>query len=81
MVVSGALGSKLDPTTDNGVGSKMGLDATVPVGRREDFKLIHVKGEEEVDLGAVLQQDAHIALRRTLGELLAKFGSVRIAAL
>jgi 2,5-furandicarboxylate decarboxylase 1 len=70
VVVSSALDSKLDPITDNGIGSKMGLDATVPVGRREDFMRIHVKGEEEeVDLVAVLRQDAHIALRCSLDEV------------
>jgi 2,5-furandicarboxylate decarboxylase 1 len=73
VIVSGALGSKLDPTTDNGISSKMGLDATVPVGRREDFKRIRVKGEEDVDLGAVLQPDTNMAFRRALGEV---FGAV-----
>lgn len=31
VVVHGAQGSKLDPSTDDGVGSKMGLDCTVPL--------------------------------------------------
>lgn len=31
VVAHGALGSKLDPSTDDGVGSKMGLDCTVPL--------------------------------------------------
>lgn len=30
MVVAGALGKKLDRTTDNGISAKMGLDATAP---------------------------------------------------
>jgi 2,5-furandicarboxylate decarboxylase 1 len=67
LVVSGALGSKLDPTTDNGIGAKMGLDATVPVDAPElDFKRIHVKGEEEVNLADVLQKDPNAALSRVL---------------
>jgi 2,5-furandicarboxylate decarboxylase 1 len=67
LVVSGALGSKLDPTTDNGIGAKMGLDATVPVDAPElDFKRIHVKGEEEVNLADVLQKDPNAALPRVL---------------
>jgi hypothetical protein len=47
----------------------MGLDATVPVGRRGDFTRIRVKGEENVDLGAVLQPDTNMAFRRALGEV------------
>lgn len=49
MVVSSALGSKLDPTTDNGIGAKMGLDATAPVTALQlAFKRIRIKGEEDV---------------------------------
>ncbi|WP_024508913.1 UbiD family decarboxylase [Bradyrhizobium sp. ARR65] len=67
LVVSGALGSKLDPTTSSGISAKMGIDATVPVGAPElDFKRIHVKGEEEVDLGTVLQKDPNAAFSRVL---------------
>jgi 2,5-furandicarboxylate decarboxylase 1 len=67
LVVSGALGSKLDPTTSNGISAKMGLDATVPVDAPElDFTRIHVKGEEEVDLATVLQEDANAAFSRVL---------------
>ncbi|MFH0301467.1 UbiD family decarboxylase [Bradyrhizobium sp. 31Argb] len=67
LVVSGALGSKLDPTTSNGISAKMGFDATVPVGAPEfDFKRIHVKGEEEVNLAEVLQKDPNAALSRVL---------------
>jgi len=44
--------SKLDPTSDNGISAKMGLDATAPVSAPElAFKRIRVKGEEEVALG------------------------------
>ena len=69
MVVSGALGSKLDPTTDSGISAKMGLDATAPVSAPElAFKRIHVKGEEEVDLATALQADPSATVARLLGE-------------
>lgn len=69
MVVAGALGSKLDPTTDNGISAKMGLDATAPVSAPElAFKRIRVKGEEEVDLAKALQADPSAAVARYLAE-------------
>ena len=56
LVVAGAQGSKLDPSTQDGVGAKMGLDATIPLSAPEfRFKRIRVPGEEEVDPQAVLQ--------------------------
>jgi 2,5-furandicarboxylate decarboxylase 1 len=62
LVISGALGSKLDPTTNDGISAKMGLDATVPIAAPElDFKRIHVKGEEQVDLESVLRKDSSAA--------------------
>jgi 2,5-furandicarboxylate decarboxylase 1 len=67
LVVSGALGSKLDPTTRDGISAKMGLDATVPVDAPElDFKRIHVKGEEQVDLASALQNSPDAVLSRVL---------------
>ena len=58
VVVSGAQGSKLDPSSRNGISAKMGLDATIPVESEPlIFKRIHVKGEESVDLTTVLQPD------------------------
>jgi 2,5-furandicarboxylate decarboxylase 1 len=54
VVVPGAQGSKLDPSTDGGVGAKMGLDATVPLAADEmTFTRIRVPGEAEIDLDAV----------------------------
>jgi 2,5-furandicarboxylate decarboxylase 1 len=48
-------GSKLDPSTRNGVGAKMGLDATKPLTADEMvFKRIRVPGEEDVDVKALL---------------------------
>ena len=55
VIVSHAQGSKLDPSTDNGVGAKMGLDATAPLDAPPmKFKRIRVPGEAEVDLAAVV---------------------------
>ncbi|MDP6345058.1 MAG: UbiD family decarboxylase, partial [Alphaproteobacteria bacterium] len=62
VVVAGSQGSKLDPTTDGGVGAKMGLDATVPAGADEfDFTRIRVPGEAELDLEGVLDGDGAAA--------------------
>jgi 2,5-furandicarboxylate decarboxylase 1 len=55
VIVSEAQGSKLDPSTRNGVGAKMGFDATKPLDAPPlRFKRIRVPGEESVDLDAVL---------------------------
>lgn len=57
IVVSGSLGSKLDPSTDAGVGAKMGLDATIPLNAPEmRFKKIRVPGESEIDIDRVLDK-------------------------
>ena len=57
LVVSGAQGSRLDPSSQEGVSAKMGLDATVPLGGMADtYRRIRVPGEEDVDLGAALEQ-------------------------
>ena len=66
VIVAGAQGSKLDPSSTEGVSAKMGLDATKPLATGPmDFKRIHVKGVENVDLGQVLQKDAKAAFART----------------
>lgn len=62
VVVSGAQGSKLDPSTDDGYGAKMGLDATIPHGAPEmRFTRIRVPGQEEIDLAARIDPDATLA--------------------
>ncbi len=65
VVVSGAQGSKLDPSSDNGISAKMGLDATKPLtADAMEFKRIHVKGVENVDLDKALQADPKAAFAR-----------------
>jgi 2,5-furandicarboxylate decarboxylase 1 len=52
VVVAGSQGSKLDPSTRDGVGAKMGLDATAPLDATEmRFKRIRVPGEDTVEPG------------------------------
>jgi 2,5-furandicarboxylate decarboxylase 1 len=60
VVVQGAQGSKLDPSTDEGVGAKMGLDCTVPLNSEpmrylriqipgyDDFKIEDYLGQSHV---------------------------------
>jgi 2,5-furandicarboxylate decarboxylase 1 len=65
VIVSGAQGSKLDPSSDNGISAKMGIDATKPLATEPmAYKRIHVKGVESVDLGQVLQGDPKAAFAR-----------------
>jgi 2,5-furandicarboxylate decarboxylase 1 len=65
VVVSGAQGSKLDPSSNEGISAKMGIDATKPLSTEPmEFKRIHVKGIEDVDLGRVLQDDPEAAFAR-----------------
>jgi 2,5-furandicarboxylate decarboxylase 1 len=55
VVIGESQGSKLDPSTRDGVGAKMGLDATKPLSAPEMvFKRIRVPGEEKVDVGALI---------------------------
>ena len=62
VVISGSQGSKLDPSTDDGCGAKMGFDATIPFGAPEfKFKKIKVPGEEELDIDSVCDTDMTVA--------------------
>jgi len=62
VVVPGSQGSKLDPSTDDGLGAKMGLDATVPVGSPPfRFTRIRVPGQDDIDIDAVTDPDARLA--------------------
>jgi len=70
VVVSGAQGSKLDPSSQEGISAKMGIDATKPVEAEVmKFKRIHVKGLEEVELDRVLEHDAEAAFARVTAGL------------
>ncbi|MDE0943278.1 MAG: UbiD family decarboxylase, partial [Alphaproteobacteria bacterium] len=55
LVVGNTQGSKLDPTTtEDGVGSKMGMDATIPLAADDfTFTVIKVPGAGDVNLDAV----------------------------
>lgn len=54
VVVSGAQGSKLDPSTADGVGAKLGFDATVPGDAPQGrFERIRVPGQETLDPDAL----------------------------
>jgi 2,5-furandicarboxylate decarboxylase 1 len=54
IVVHESQGSKLDPSTDEGISSKLGFDATVPHGAPAGkFTRIRVPGERELDLAAL----------------------------
>jgi 2,5-furandicarboxylate decarboxylase 1 len=55
LIIPGAHGSRLDPSSDDGVGAKMGIDATIPLGTDPmRYKRIRVPGEEAVDVAAVV---------------------------
>jgi 2,5-furandicarboxylate decarboxylase 1 len=57
LVVPESQGSKLDPSNRDGVGAKMGIDATKPLAAAEmTFKRIRVPGEEAVDVADVLKR-------------------------
>ncbi len=67
VILPHSMGSKLDPSTEDGRGAKMGLDATKPLGAPlEKFRRISVPGENEVDLGkAVTGADWRAAVKVT----------------
>ncbi len=55
VIVPRALGNKLDPSSDDGVSDKMGIDATVPHGADPfRFERIRIPGERDLDLAAYL---------------------------
>jgi 2,5-furandicarboxylate decarboxylase 1 len=55
MIVSNAQCSRLDPSAHNGVGAKLGIDATIPLEAPEfRFKRIRIPGEDSVDLDAAV---------------------------
>ena len=69
VVIPDSQGSKLDPSTNEGVGAKMGLDATKPLAAGDMvFRRIRVPGEDKVDLGRVVATTAGAAWRAALSE-------------
>lgn len=67
VVISGALGSKLDPSTEDGVTAKIGIDATKPLTASGlDFKRIHVPGEDTIDPEDYIDNSAIADFRQSL---------------
>ena len=61
VVVSGALGSALDPSTTDSISGKWGLDATRPLKYEgHTFTRVRIPGEDTLDLAQVIQADAMI---------------------
>lgn len=59
IIVSEAQGSRLDPSSRNGVSAKMGFDATIPLDSPAlKYKRIAVPGEEAVDLAKAIDERA-----------------------
>lgn len=57
VIVPESQGSKLDPSNRDGVGAKMGIDATKPLAAPEMvFKRIRVPGEEAIDVDEILKR-------------------------
>jgi 2,5-furandicarboxylate decarboxylase 1 len=51
IIISGAHGNKLDPSSDDGISDKMGIDATVPLGApAERFEKIKIPDFEKIRL-------------------------------
>lgn len=62
-----ALGSKLDPSTNNGVGSKIGLDCTVPLGADPfDYEVTVIPGMEEINFQETLKWGSSSILMKYL---------------
>ncbi|MBM3527693.1 MAG: UbiD family decarboxylase [Alphaproteobacteria bacterium] len=67
VIVPESQGSKLDPSNRDGVGAKMGMDATKPYAAPEmTFKRIRVPGEDEVDVSEFLKRDTGVDWRKAL---------------
>jgi len=58
MIISDAMGNKLDPSSRGGTSDKMGIDATIPMsGNREAFRKIHIKDFEKICLTDYLEDE------------------------
>lgn len=59
VIVPSALGSRLDPSADDGISDKLGLDATMPAARDAfRFTVVHVPGEDDPAKDALLDEAA-----------------------
>ena len=59
VLVSNAQGSRLDPSSDDGLGAKLGFDATVPIGAPPArYQKISVPGQDRLVLASVLEPTA-----------------------
>jgi len=68
LVIPGAQGSRLDPSTEDGYGAKMGLDATKPLNATPmRFTRIRVPGQEAIRLEEVLDPAAGADWRGRIG--------------
>ena len=68
MVIPGAQGSRLDPSTEDGFGAKMGSRCDRPLNAPEmRFKRIAVPGQAAIRLQDVLDPVAGTAWREALG--------------
>jgi 2,5-furandicarboxylate decarboxylase 1 len=69
VIVPESQGSRLDPSTRDGVGAKMGLDATKPLtAPAMRFTRIRVPGEEGVDVSRVVAPVPAHEWRRVVGD-------------
>jgi 2,5-furandicarboxylate decarboxylase 1 len=69
VIIGNAQGSKLDPSAEDGVSAKMGIDATKPLSAPEmKYKRIRIPGENEIDLNALLNANAERDWRKFVGE-------------
>jgi 2,5-furandicarboxylate decarboxylase 1 len=68
VIVANAQGSKLDPSTRDGLGAKLGIDATIPLDAPPmRYRRIRVPGEDEVDLGKAIDAARGGDWRKALG--------------
>jgi 2,5-furandicarboxylate decarboxylase 1 len=67
LVVAESQGSRLDPSTRDGVGAKMGLDATKPLSAPAmRFTRIRVPGEEDIDVAGLMARTGAASWREVM---------------
>ena len=71
IVVHGAEGSKLDPSADNGLSSKMGFECTVPLGgESSEYLRIQIPGYERSSWRIILARNLALSASRREGHSL-----------